>query len=365
MFKKLSELLGLRRKDRTEYWTPMPRPRKAERPFKPLSTDWSRESATLPSTVALRNRRSSGGRVVAVGSGKGGVGKTIVSSSLALAMAEGSDEHVTAIDVDLGGANLHAGLGIPHPTFALNHFLLDDTSLDRLATPSDIEGLHYIGGASDIVGITELSEDNRERFLEDLTRLQGTTAVLDLGAGSSLFNLDLFCLSDYGVVVTTPEPTAVQNAYGFLRAAVYRRLRLLFEGEDGLVEIFESAMNHRREDEVDSVPGLVREIARYNRAASSRLEEVVGQIEVGVVVNMSDAKRAREVAENLARVTQKYLGAKLDLLGSVAWDESVRRAICEWRPLLLHFRKSSAAIDLRAVADRLVKRMEHSEVLTA
>ena len=186
MFEKLSELLSLRRKDRTKYWSAAPSPQKAERQFKPLSADWNMELATLPSPTELRGRRCSGGGVIAVGSGKGGVGKTVVSSSLALAMAEGSDKHITAIDVDLGGANLHAGLGIPHPTFALNNFLLDDTPLDRLAAPSDIEGLHYIGGASDIVGLTELSEGDRERFLEDLTAMQGTTAVLDLGAGSSV-----------------------------------------------------------------------------------------------------------------------------------------------------------------------------------
>jgi len=365
MFRKLSNLISLLRKDKRENWTPTPGPKRPERTFTPLSTDWNQELAALPEPAEHGSGKASAHRLIAVGSGKGGVGKTIISSSLALALTENANDQVTAIDVDLGGANLHAGLGIPRPTFALNHFLLDDTPLDRLAAPSNIDGLRYIGGASDIVGLAEFSEAHRERFIEELFLLQNGTVMLDLGAGSSLFNLDLFCLSDYGVLVTTPEPTAVQNAYGFLRAAVYRRLRRHFEGEEGLVEILEDAMNHRRGDEADSVPGLVREFARYNRSASSRLEEVAREIEVGVVVNMSDGKQGEEVAESLAQIARKYLGTRLDFLGSVAWDDHVRQAICEWRPLILNFPKSTAGGELRAIADRLAKRLEHREVLTA
>jgi flagellar biosynthesis protein FlhG len=365
MLKQLTDLIRRGRKANAPHWTPIPGSKKTEGRFTPISSDWYRELSTLPSSSKPRRSESSRGRVIAVGSGKGGVGKTIVASSLALAMSHDHDSHVTAVDVDLGGANLHTGLGIRRPSFALNHFLLDDTPLERLSSPSDVEGLHYIGGASDIVGLTEFSEVHRERFLSDLESMRNTNVILDLGAGSSLFNLDLFCLADLGVVVTTPEPTAVQNAYGFLRAAVYRRLRGLFEEETGLVEILEGAMNHRKDDETDTVPGLVREFARYNRAASSRLADEVGRIEVSVVVNMSEGKRGKEVAENLARVTRKYLGLRLEFLGCVAWDESVRRAICDWQPLLFGFPKSKAARDLRAIADRLVKRLDGAEALTA
>jgi flagellar biosynthesis protein FlhG len=282
-----------------------------------------------------------------------------------MALAEASDGQVIAVDVDLGGANLHAGLGITHPTFALNHFLLDDTPLDRLSTPTDVQHLNYIGGASDILGLAEFSERHRERFLEELINLKSGTIFLDLGAGSSLFNLDLFCLSDYGVVVTTPEPTAVQNAYGFIRAAVYRRLRRFFDGEEGLVEILDDAVNHRRGDEEDSVPGLVRQFARYNRSASVRLEEAAQQIEVGVVANMSEDTKGEEVAERLSQVVAKYLGVRLDFLGSVTWDNHVRRAVREWRPLIVHFPKSKAGRDLKAIAERLAKRLERREALTA
>ena len=299
-----------------------------------LPATWAEELPALGAPFDPKAASAgSGGRLIAVASGKGGVGKTVVSSCLATVLAEASPAGVVAIDVDLGGANLHNGLGVPRPQFALNRFVQEGTSLAELAVPSGIPGLSFIGGASDIVGLSEFSDADRQRFQNELGAFRSGTTVLDLGAGSSLFNLDLFCMADEGVLVTTPEPTAVQNAYSFLRAAIYRRIRLRFHGEQALQEMIDASMNHRGSHETASIPSLVREIARYNREAASRLQGLVSQMSVGVVVNMADRERASDVGERLARVVHEHLGVRLDLLGGVSRDDTVPRAICEWRPL--------------------------------
>lgn len=325
------------------------------------SPDRQEEPPALPSPVACRRRRGPRHRVVAVGSGKGGVGKTVVSSSIALALTETSLSPIIAMDVDLGGANLHAGLGIPRPSFALNQFVLDGAPLEALSEPSGTDGLRYVGGASDIIGVSEFSVSHRERFLMELLGLGDATVILDLGAGSSLFNLDLFCLADQCVLVTTPEPTAVQNAYGFLRAAVYRRMRLFFNGEAGLSEMIDQAMNHRGKGATDTVPELIQRIARYNRSAASQLEAAVNQIQIGLVVNMCTNGEAHKIAESFARLARGYLGVRTDLLGTVAWDKTVRRAICEWRPLIVHYPRAKASRDLRSIANRVLGRFEPRE----
>ena len=86
-----------------------------------------------PTTTGDEASAQQSGRVIAVGSGKGGVGKTLVSSSIALRLAEHSGQRVVAIDVDLGGANLHTGLGIRRPSFALNRFILEKAPLRELS----------------------------------------------------------------------------------------------------------------------------------------------------------------------------------------------------------------------------------------
>lgn len=331
----------------------------SERPI----SDWQTELEALPGPGDSLQDDVCRHRIIAVGSGKGGVGKTVVSSSIALSLAKTHLAPVTAVDADLGGANLHTGLGISRPCFALNEFLQNGVSLGDLLSSTCSEGLQYIGGASDIVGLTEFTDEHRRRFLEDLNAFQTGTTILDLGAGSSLFNLDLFSLADQGILVTTPEPTAIQNAYGFLRAAVYRRIRLLFEGETGLVEMIENAMNHRGTDSTDTVPGLITQIARYNRSAGGDLEELIRHTQVGVVVNMCDNGNGDHVAEKLARVAREYLGVRLENLGVVSWDDAVRRSICNWQPLVVHHSRARAARNLGAIAEHVLGKLEQRGTL--
>ena len=314
----------------------------------------SRPSADTGSGVVHRL-----GRVIAVGSGKGGVGKTLVSSSIALGLAEQFGPRVVAIDVDLGGANLHTGLGIQRPSFALNRFIMNDAGLRELSEPSGLGDLQFVSGASDIIGLAEFSETHRTRFLRELADFAQEIVVLDLGAGSSLFNLDLFSSSREGILVTTPEPTAVQNAYGFLRAAIFRRLRLLHEGEYDLIALIDDAANHRAES--DSVPSLVQRISRLDRRAAARLESSVAQMKLGLVVNMAKPREAAGVADGLAKTVRRYLGARLEFLGSVDFDTSVRRSVCEWRPLVVHFPTARAARRLVSLTAKVGQHL-HSDL---
>ena len=234
---------------------------------------------------------------------------------------------------------------------------MDKIPLKDLSTSSGFDGLRFISGASDIIGLAEFTDADRTRFVDELETFRDETIVLDLGAGSSLFNLDLFCTAHEGILVTTTEPTAVQNAYGFLRAAIYRRLRLLYQAEDGLLDMIGEATNHRG-DQTDSIPNLIRRVSEFNRSAASRLEELIGQLRIGLVVNMAKTREAAMVADKLAKTVRQYLGVRLDFLGSVDFDRSVRRSVCEWRPLVVHFPISRAARRLVSVAAKVGNHIE-------
>ena len=163
-------------------------------------------------------------RIVAVGGGKGGIGKSLVSANLGIALAR-AGHRVTLVDVDLGGANLHTCLGINQPQGTLSDVVTKGTRIESLAAPTGIENLTLVSGAMDALDAANPRAQARARLVEQLQTLDADYLLLDLGAGTSLHTIDFFLLADHGVLVLLPEPTSVENAYRFLKAALFRRLQ--------------------------------------------------------------------------------------------------------------------------------------------
>jgi hypothetical protein len=165
------------------------------------------------------------GQVWAVGGGKGGIGKSFLVANLG-AVAATLGRRVILIDVDLGAANLHTCLGVRGGSRVnLSDYLEDRVAdLEKAAIQTPIPGLRLILGALGHVGARETTRAQRSELLRAVRALPADLVILDLAAGTERATLDFFLVSDCSFVVTTPEPTAIENAYGFLRASYYRRL---------------------------------------------------------------------------------------------------------------------------------------------
>ena len=120
-----------------------------------------------------------GGRIVAVGGGKGGVGKTLVSTSLALALAE-SGQRVLLVDADLGGANVHTALGIAPPLVTLSDVVERKLSLAEVAVATPYENLRFISGALDDIAAANPNHAAKMRLLRHLSAVDTDVVVLEL-----------------------------------------------------------------------------------------------------------------------------------------------------------------------------------------
>ena len=164
-------------------------------------------------------------RIFAVGGGKGGVGKSIVASNLALALAA-TGQRTAVVDVDLGGANLHTLFGVARPRATLADFVRGDVAdLAELLVPTSVPDVALISGARALPDMANPKHAQKSKLLRHLRRLPVQHVVLDLGAGSGFNVVDFFLAADRGLVVVTPEPTALDNAMQFLKAAFFRSLR--------------------------------------------------------------------------------------------------------------------------------------------
>ncbi len=255
------------------------------------STDFE-EKAVMPSRA----------RVIAVTSGKGGVGKTNLSINLSIALAR-QGKRVLLMDADLGLANVDVCLGII-PRYNLGHVLTGERELEEIIVEGP-EGIRVIpSGSGGVRELAYIGETARSRFVEELTQLEGSADVLvvDTGAGMSRNTMSFILAAQEVVVITTPEPTSLMDAYGIIKVAT---------------------------------------------------REKPGQ-KMKLVVNMvRDLRDAREASNKIIILAKKFLGREVENLGYILWDRNMQRAVREQRALLVGYPGSNAASCINNIASKL------------
>ena len=289
-------------------------------------------------------------RIVAVGGGKGGIGKSLVSANLGIALAR-AGHRVTLVDVDLGGANLHTCLGINQPQGTLSDVVTKGTRIETLAAPTGIENLSIVSGAMDALDAANPRAQARARLVEQLQTLDTDYLVLDLGAGTSLHTIDFFLLADHGVLVLLPEPTSVENAYRFLKAALFRRLQQTAQAL-GVAPAAEAALGSQG-SAMRTPAEVVKAVAETNPDAAAQLERSLRDFRVKLVVNQVRSAADQNVGRAVVAAWKKFFGLDMDYLGSIAYDDSAWQTVRKRRPLLVDAGSSAAASNLTAVAEAL------------
>ncbi|MCM2324069.1 MAG: P-loop NTPase [Oligoflexia bacterium] len=297
-------------------------------------------------------------QIWAVGGGKGGVGKSLVASSLSISLSR-LNNRVVAMDLDLGGANLHTTLGVDLPRQTLSDLFTQRTNrLDQCLVASGIPNLDLISGAQDAVGITQIGPEEKARLLSQITELDADYAVLDLGAGSGENTLDFFLYADVGVLILLPEPTSIENAYRFIKSAYYRRLlhaRSLRE----IRPLIETAMDGKNNQGIRSPADLFRRVNERNPEAGMRLKQEIEKFRPKLIVNQARTQTDIDIGFSVKAVCKKYFGIEVDYIGYLDYDSSVWQAVRRKRPLMLEFPNSKLVSSMDRVVQYLQKRYGH------
>ncbi len=298
--------------------------------------------------VAPASRRAR--RVVSVGGGKGGIGKSLVSANLAIELAR-RGKRVVLIDADLGGANLHTTLGIDLPRRTLSDFIERKVArIEDVVTPTGIENLGLVSGALDHLDAANPRHAQKMRLLRHVQQMNVDYAILDLGAGTHTNVLDFFLVSDHGVLLLIPEPTAVENAYRFVKAAFWRRMRNVAQvyGYEPLLKNVMEGANFKSPVE------LVATVGKRDPDAGKNLARHLSSFRPRLVVNQARTEQDAEIGRAVVAAWRKYFGLEMDYLGHVPYDEDMWRAVRARRPILVERPDSLAAKAFATVADGLL-----------
>ena len=243
-------------------------------------------------------------RIIAVSSGKGGVGKTNFTINLALAYAQ-LGKQVIVLDADLGLANVNVMLGIV-PKYNLYHIIRKQKKMHEIIMDTNY-GIKIVAGASGFFRIANLEEAERTNFINELSELSSAEVIIiDTSAGVSHNVLGFIAAADEALIVTTPEPTAITDAYGIIKIIA---------------------------TEIDNM-----------------------DLGLKLVVNrVKTVTEGKKVAERVINIAGQFLNLKVDYLGYVYDDPTVSTAVLKQKPFLIAEPGCKASICIKQIASRLEK----------
>lgn len=250
-----------------------------------------------------QDNENSGAVVLAITSGKGGVGKTNIAANLSVCMAA-DNQRVILIDADLGLGNLDVLMNI-QPRYNLSHVVSGERTLEDI-TQIGPNGVEIICGGSGIETLANLNNFQRQRLLEEMQRLQDRSDMILIDTGAGIHSTVIsFCLAaDHTLVVTTPEPTAITDAYATIKVL---------------------AANHY----------------------SGR---------ISLLVNMAPSLiEGKKVYRQIADVASRFLNVGVYEAGVLCKDENLVQAVRRREPVVLASPKAAVSIALAAISNRLTK----------
>ena len=290
-----------------------------------------------------------------IGGGKGGTGKSFVTLSLGIRMAR-MGKKVVIIDADLGGANMHTLLGIRSPDLTLNDFLEKRAdTLNQVCIGTPIDNLKLISGGDDILNLANPKFSQKERIIRNLKKLEADYIFLDLGAGTSFNILDFFIYTPGKIIVVSPYPTSVQNAYGFIKSALYRKLSRLFARNNEILRLIKRLIDPGSEERINSTVELIAAVDTIDPASAALMQKEVGAFKIKLIVNMSKSDENKKVGDIIKIVSDKYLGVDVEILKPIPFDALVEKSILLTKPLLFSETGSEVSASLYEIASDILK----------
>lgn len=246
-------------------------------------------------------------RIIAVTSGKGGVGKTNVATNMGIAYAQ-MGKKVIVLDADLGLANVNVIMNVI-PQYNLYHVIKKQKKLSEIIIDTEY-GIKLIVGASGFSKIANMGEAERDEFIKEMYTLSDVDIIIiDTSAGVSKNVLSFVAAADEVVIITTSEPTAITDAYGIIKVIA---------------------------TEVDNM-----------------------NLNLKMIINRVDsALEGKRIADRMINIAAQFLNLKIEYLGFIYNDPLVTKAVLKQKPFIIAEPNGKASSCLK----HIVSRMEKNEV---
>ena len=285
--------------------------------------------------------------IFAIGSGKGGVGKSTISANLAVYYAK-ANLRVAILDLDFGACNLHTIFGVHKATQGWGHyFFTKEKELEEYLIPTPQKNLSLLPGDGFTPDLANISYEEKLRLINDIKRLEYDVIFLDLGAGTSANMVDFLSISDVKILISTLEPTSIANNFEFLQNLVYRSLKRIFKDEENIQNLLESF----KKGEIESLKSLSEKVGEINEWAQERLLEFLKGLDVFVIFNQLRRSVDHNLGMQLKNTCKQHLMLDIQYPGVIFYNEEVPKSVSKMIPISMD--------DPSSITAKIIKRLAY------
>ena len=297
-------------------------------------------------------------QIIPVASGKGGVGKSLLSANLAIALGQ-QGKKVVLVDLDLGASNLHLVIGQKPGAASLGSWFTEKSDFKDIIQQTDYQNVSFIAGDSQIPDLTSLKHVQKVRLIRNLKNIDTDYIILDLGAGTHQFILDMFLLSPQGIVVSAPAVTATLNGYLFLKNATFRLLYTTFKrGTPG-----RAYLDNLKKDSATMqklyIPNLIQFLANCDPSNTQIFISRMQQFRPRLVMNMIEDPKDADRAQRIKSSCNQYLGLEIEYLGLMYRDMLQDKALASQLPVVVYKPQSVLGQAIYRIADKIISTVPH------
>jgi flagellar biosynthesis protein FlhG len=291
-------------------------------------------------------------QIYPIGGGKGGVGKSFITVNLGALLAKWGKK-VVLIDLDLGGSNLHTLLGINHQKGGINRFLNKTVkNLENTAVSTLIQNLSFIGSSLCSMEVANLLHAHKLKIINAIQKLSFDYILLDLGTGTNFNTLDFFLTSNQGIFICTPEPTAIENSFRFIKAVYLRKLKQIVKRHS-----FNSAVKKAiipPNPEAMTSPDIIEIMLKHDPDREKFLRNSLSEFKFKFILNQFRKNLDVTMGDKIEDLCNRHFYSNFQFLGTVGYDVRIHDSVLSKKLFTHRYPYTPPAMDMKKIAEKII-----------
>ena len=298
-------------------------------------------------------------KIIPVAGGKGGVGKSVIASNLAITLGIYHKKTIL-IDLDLGGSNLHTYLGLKNKSLGIGNLISEKNfRIEDIVIKTQYPDLYFIPGDVVVSGTANITRGQIVKLISQIPKLDADYIIIDLGSGSGTIVTDLFLISNSGLVITSCQAPSVLNAFSFLKSIVFNFLKTQSKNNKQVITYLTDIFNEKTPGAIPKIDTILKRIRKIDKNIGTNLRKDLHLLKPKLVANMGVTPENLDIIQRFVDLVKIDLGITVELIGMIFFDPEVNNSVLRMEPLVFTENESIAVRQLHRIAQKILQSDEY------